>query len=58
MNTILAVLAILMIGVLIDVAFLIHKELQDTESYHTKVEKINQLHNENLETTRGAHEDE
>jgi len=54
MNVILAILGVAMIGVLIDVAYLIHKELQDSESYHERRDKINQLHEDNLSTTRGV----
>ena len=56
MNTILTVLGIILTGILIDVGISIYKEVHK-ESYHTKVEKINRLHNENLETTRGARDE-
>ena len=56
MNTILTVLGIILTGILIDVGISIYKEVHK-ESYHTKVDKLNQLHNENLETTRGARDE-
>ena len=56
MNVILGILGVAMALVLIDVAYLIHKELQDSEAYHARIDRMNDLHNDTLTNTKGARE--
>ena len=56
MNAILGLLWILLAGLLIEIGIIIYKESHELKSYHEKVNRLEQLHNENLETTKGARE--
>ena len=56
MNTILTVLGIILTGILIDVGISIYKEV-NKQGYHERVDKINQLHEDNLSNTRGARDE-
>ena len=54
MNAILGLLWILLAGLLIEIGIIIYKESQELKSYHERVNRLEQLHNETLTNTKGS----